>query len=664
MERSARTARLGWVCVVPIAIAFSAIAGASEPGGLTLVAESATEYVIVIPSSPAPPEQFAAGELQRYLWKMSGVELPIVRAKGTTLPPKAILVGALEVPGAPSLQARYPDDDGLVLATQGERLIVRGSNPRGTVFAVYDLLERLGCRWFAPNFPFYVGNHELVPVRRTVRLAPLNVAKQPDLRYRGTTIVAGPNYSPLPEPEAFEAIVDWLAKNKKNVVTASHGVTASWDWVPEAEKRGLLIKLEGHDYWGVMVRGWPVSGWPSSESGRAAKARLEQEHPDWLGYSRQEGRRVLKDRNFCSSNKQAVAQLTQGVRQTLAEHPQIDIFGVWPIDAGQWCECPACERLGSPATRAALLHNQMRRAVKERFPKVQMQFLSFVETWALPETEVEGEDTLAEVAPIGRCYRHPIHQVGCALNLEYATIWKSWRDTPKFGGDLGVWSYYRKMAWHSLPALFPRLISSDMRWYHENGAKGLNLFAGVPADWRTYELQHYAVARYSWQVDLSPEELLGDYCRHRFPSAPGLMFQALDELEEAMRLLHAGGFRGYLVVGWGRGLQANPPLVNREVRRRLEAVELKLRRARDLAQPEEAWSIEGLRVSVARAIHRVAAVEHEQAADYGQAQQEVARELEIIRQHPRDGIFWESITRESEAYLKELREQEQAPARP
>ena len=88
MERSARTSRLGWVCVVAIAIAFSAIAGAPEPGGLTLVAESATEYVIVIPSSPAPPEQFAAGELQRYLWKMSGAELPIVRAKGTTLPPK------------------------------------------------------------------------------------------------------------------------------------------------------------------------------------------------------------------------------------------------------------------------------------------------------------------------------------------------------------------------------------------------------------------------------------------------------------------------------------------------------------------------------------------------------------------------------------------------
>ena len=208
------------------------------------------------------------------------------------------------------------------------------------------------------------------------------------------------------------------------------------------------------------------------------------------------------------------------------------------------------------------------------------------------------------------------------------------------------------MAWHSLPALFPRLISSDMRWYHENRAKGLNLFAGVPADWRTYELQHYAVARDAWRVDLSPKQLLEDYCRHRFPSAPGLMFQALDELEDAMRLLHAGGFRGYLVVGWGRGLQANPALVNREVRRRLEAVELKLRRARDLAQPEEAWSIEGLRVSVARAIHRVAAVEHEQAADYGQAQQEVARELEIIRQHPRDGIFWESIIRESELTSK------------
>ena len=628
------------------------------------MAESATEYVIVIPSSPAPPEQFAAGELQRYLWKMSGAELPIVRAKGTTLPPKAILVGALEVPGAPSLQARYPDDDGLVLATQGERLIVRGSNPRGTVFAVYDLLERLGCRWFAPKLAFYQGRHERVPVLSTVRLPQLQVTEQPDLRYRSTTLLAGPEYSPLPEQEAQLALVDWLAKNKKNTVTVGHRHTGRWGWVAEAEKRGLLIKLEGHDYWALMAAGFPAGQSPEVESDRAAIQRLTHEHPDWMGYSRKAGRRELGSRNFCTSNKLALAFLTKRVLQKLEEHPEIDIFGVWPWDAGQWCECPACERLGSPATRAALLHNQMRRAVKERFPQVKMQFLSFVETWALPETEVAGEDTLAEVAPIGRCYRHPIHQVGCALNLEYATIWKSWRDTPKFGGDLGVWSYYRKMAWHSLPALFPRLISSDMRWYHENGAKGLNLFAGVPADWRTYELQHYAVARYSWQVGLSPEELLGDYCRHRFPSAPGLMFQALDELEEAMRLLHAGGFRGYLVVGWGRGLQANPPLVNREVRRRLEAVELKLRRARDLAQPEEAWSIEGLRVSVARAIHRVAAVEHEQAADYGQAQQEVARELEIIRQHPRDGILGESITRESEAYLKELREQEQAPARP
>ena len=67
-----------------------------------------------------------------------------------------------------------------------------------------------------------------------------------------------------------------------------------------------------------------------------------------------------------------------------------------------------------------------------------------------------------------------------------------------------MWSYYRKMAWHSLPALFPRLISSDMRWYHENGAKGLNLFAGVPADWRTYELQHYAVARYPGGLTFLP----------------------------------------------------------------------------------------------------------------------------------------------------------------
>ena len=173
------------------------------------------------------------------------------------------------------------------------------------------------------------------------------------------------------------------------------------------------------------------------------------------------------------------------------------------------------------------------------------------------------------------------------------------------------------------------------------------------------------LARYSWQVGLSPEKLLRDYCQHRFPSAPGLMFQALDKLEEAMRLLHAGGFRGYLVVGWGRGLQANPPLVNREARRRLRAVALKLRRAREMAKPEEARLIEGLRISVTRAIHRVSAVEHEQAACYRQAQQEASRELEILREHSREGIFWEfGAGVEIETYLKELRKKEQAPSGP
>ena len=55
--------------------------------------------------------------------------------------------------------------------------MVLGGSPRGTLYGVYDLLERFGVRWWTPE-------DEHVPCRTTLTLARLNVTVRPPLLYR------------------------------------------------------------------------------------------------------------------------------------------------------------------------------------------------------------------------------------------------------------------------------------------------------------------------------------------------------------------------------------------------------------------------------------------------------------------------------------------------
>ena len=82
---------------------------------------------------------FAASELQKYLDRIAGLELtPAVQ------PDEAdFLLGGKELP-----ENKW--DDAILLKSRNGKLHIAGSNARSVLFAVYDFLETLGCRWTAP----------------------------------------------------------------------------------------------------------------------------------------------------------------------------------------------------------------------------------------------------------------------------------------------------------------------------------------------------------------------------------------------------------------------------------------------------------------------------------------------------------------------------------
>ncbi len=196
---------------------------------LELVNEGKSNAEIVVDAKACASTQVAAKELQKYLKKISGVELPVVNQPSGKLP---VYIGPSEYTRKLGITVDDIKSDGFkvivgpdyiaLIGVDENRLpIPRGNNrfglfdqlqkewevytggykwrvpfffrdPRnsalgfyttdatGTLFAVYDLLEMLGCRWYMPLEE--IG--EVVPELKTIKIEECNIKKEPFFRNR------------------------------------------------------------------------------------------------------------------------------------------------------------------------------------------------------------------------------------------------------------------------------------------------------------------------------------------------------------------------------------------------------------------------------------------------------------------------------------------------
>ena len=171
--------------------------------------------IVIGPEAPAL-ERFAAGELQRYLRLIYGVSVPVVDDHADETTP-AVLIGSPETnPAVASsgLARDWPSvsDQGIVLrgnAAQGTWAIGGGS-PVATMWAVYDLVERLGVRYLLSGdvFPDDPG---------PLRLPDLDVHVEPVFTERVWRLMNdephGPEMWSLTE---CRRVIDQIAKMKMN----------------------------------------------------------------------------------------------------------------------------------------------------------------------------------------------------------------------------------------------------------------------------------------------------------------------------------------------------------------------------------------------------------------------------------------------------------------
>jgi hypothetical protein len=507
-----------------VLLALPGATAATNHASLTLASKARTDFSIVLPAAPSAAEALAAKELQRYLAAMTGARFEL-----TSNPAKQALVVCrrdsapvgLALPAA----VRQLPAEGYCLAQRDGVLLLVGADDRGTLYAVYDLLARLGCRWLAPALSFYSGAHEVVPRRETLSFSlQEDVIEQPVLKYRKLYVEEGHSHNLT----NLLQMVEWMPKRRFNtlVVPLNYGGRGRvmWDhWrkelAPEVRRRGLCIEVGGHGYENYL-------------NAEMEGGQFFERHPEWFRLDEQ-GQRVKRPNAvFCTSNGEAREYLTRNVIRYLDAHPEIGIFDLWPPDGAKWCQCPKCKALGTPSDRQALLLAEVSAAVRKTRPDLRFETIAYAACVAPPLKAQMDPSVLVDFCPIGQCFEYQINEAASQKNADYVTQLKAWLSS--FKGDISIYSYYRKYAWHSLPNLIPHYIQNDLRFYRSLGVRGVSSYA-EPGDWAAYELNHYVLGALAWNPEADVDAMIREFAQARFGAQAALGSKAYQILEENVR---------------------------------------------------------------------------------------------------------------------------------
>ncbi len=205
-----------------------------------------------------------------------------------------------------------------------------GANDRGTVYAAYELIERLGARWYWPG-----PENEYLPDVGDLVLSVGTDVINPSFRFRLLCAMFGgmkgidwdprTTWQMFPSPRK-EHMFDWGVKNRLNTgfafvmgdeVTAEHFA-----------RRGGVAGLDDVHAWGRMV---------SSDVHYDA-------HPEYFAVD-EKGTRIRTDpghNHVCTSNPEVIDLVVQAALVEVERNPEAAFVSITQSDGRRFCQCPDC----------------------------------------------------------------------------------------------------------------------------------------------------------------------------------------------------------------------------------------------------------------------------------------------------------------------------------
>lgn len=464
-----------------------AAAGLALPAADFTIARGGSAAVpVVVPKGASKSVRHAADELAKYLGKMSGATFTVREGdwKGA-----AIRVGD----PCPGLKA-----EGIRLKAGKGSLLVTGEGPRGPLYAVYALLERLGCGFWSPT-------NETVPQRRDIAVpASLDVTESPDFEVRD------------PSGISMWGSPEWRVKCAVNA--------GAFNSNRQGEELGGFLQYD----------------LSQNKMGLEVDRQAFAAHPEWYAL-RPGGTRSMQ--HLCNVNLGVRQEILRRIRERMKERPDLRQVALGLNDGYEFCTCATCDRMRKEDGRQTVLEvdlaNWVAGQLAAEFPKLRYLVFAYEKTLHPPK----------------RLKPHPAVDV-CVACLEYRnfarppSVTKGYYDSLREWGELTannvyVWSYNAQ--WTNFIAPWPTvdLLGDETREYRDLGVRGVfwQMSDGTISDF--CDLRAWLAAKLLWNASQDEMALMEKWCRGACGAGGAKVFEWLKVCKAArLRLKSLGAYQG------------------------------------------------------------------------------------------------------------------------
>jgi len=483
-----------------------------QPPMYELAEDGQARACIVLSDEAGQVAQFAAEELADYLQQITGAQF----ATGPAITGDAwpIYLGAAARERMPDVDFDALHEDGFVVRSSADGLLIAGRRDLGTLYGVYHVLEKyLGVRWFqptevgtvVPNDPdLSIGTNDpdlsIGTIDPDLSIGTIDEVQEPDFRVRW--IESG----------------EWALHNRMNVAVTVNEQPVGVQWLWSFHTHFKLMPPD--DYF--------------------------DEHPEYFALidgKRRSAESGQQGRQLCTSNPEVIEEMAAAVCRKLEEEPEIDILALAPQDGGGFCTCEQCLALDEDrpedeawharySNRLAQFNNAVAAIVAREHPDRLIKVGAYAMYMRVPfDPDYRPEPNLAiQACHTYSCNNHRIAMPTCARNEEMFTKeLNRWADLTD---HLFIYEYYNKGAWGGLPYPQIHVIKWDIPYFKDLGVEGFYTQA-AGRRFPVLGLNHYIASKLLWDAELDVDLLMQDFYAKFYQEAAEPMGRYWEGLEAA-----------------------------------------------------------------------------------------------------------------------------------
>lgn len=483
---------------------------------LPLAVDGARCSVIVCAADAAPGVRFAAEELQRYLWEITGA-CPYLRthrfgAKTTILLGCPGSWGGVNPAAFKKDLEQIGDTDGYAVRRKGRDLYIVANNPKGVLNGVYDFLERnTDIIFYRPSAPAIYGKNPNLKAMHT------DFLEVPAFVERGFQINIDDQY----EPSEL-----WLARNRNNLLGNTQAPFRDM-----RTKYGMVRSFGG---------GHNLALWIPAK-------KYAESNPDFFPLI--DGKRKTAGGiQRCFTNPKLVEEMSKRVLEEVAKAPSPDYYRTYNImteDCLGLCECPECLKPitlpdGSilkpedPAFRSTqhfIFMNKVTENVTKVYPNVFINCYAYM--WTVTPSKVKLHPHLT--ARFCTSVKNDKESINGLSNKKWLEMAQEWA---KVAPTL-VWREY-----YGLAADFCRpvaeVVADDLKTIHKLGITRAFSEAAFNENPDRNEhhypfdvsgMEYWVISRLYWQPDADVGKLRDEYLKRTYREA----FEPMKTFFDAIR---------------------------------------------------------------------------------------------------------------------------------